>query len=211
MQSLRVFNVDRDRSMAPLKIMIIRHAEKPMGAESGVSPTGAVDDADLSVRGWQRAGALARFFYPRDGRFSQPRLASPAAIFAAGSGPGSESKRHIHTVESLSELIGLPIDASFLKHQSRELAQAVLHRSGVVLVSWDHKEIPSLIGWITDHSVTVPAWPQNRYDLVLILDRLVCGWTMTQAPQLLLPGDRYDPLEEPTSVKPPFKGDAKAA
>jgi len=197
--------------MAPLKIMIIRHAEKPTGEESGVSPSGAVDNEDLSVKGWQRAGALARYIFPRDGRFSQPRLASPAAMFAAGIGPGSESKRHIHTVEPLSELIGIPIDASFLKHQSRELAQAVLRRSGVVLIAWDHREIPSLIGCLTDHSITAPVWPQNRYDLVLILDRLVCGWTMTQAPQLLLPGDRYDLLEEPTSAKPPVTGGAKAA
>lgn len=183
--------------------MIIRHAEKPSSSERGVNPTGAASEWDLSVRGWQRAGALARFFAPRDGRFSQPRLASPCAIFAAGTGPGNQSQRHVQTVTPLSDLTGVPINASFLKHQTQELAQAALLLSGVVLIAWEHREIDSLVGWISEHSLAAPSWPDDRYDLVFILDRLVCGWTMTQAPQLLLHGDRYETLDE-QFVPPPL-------
>jgi hypothetical protein len=43
--------------------MIIRHGEKPAGdgSDAGVSPEGNADAEDLTVRGWQRSGALVRF------------------------------------------------------------------------------------------------------------------------------------------------------
>jgi hypothetical protein len=181
--------------MAPLKVMIIRHAEKPIGEEHGVDVAGAQDDQQLSVRGWQRAGALVRFFAPKDGRLSHPQLACPDVIFAAGVGPESESKRHIHTVGPLAALLGAEVGDSHLKHQSQQLADAIKTTAGVVLVAWEHKEISRLADYITDHSVKAPAWPQDRFDMVFILDRREGRWTLTQAPQLLLAGDRGDPLQ----------------
>ena|SRR5271165_4540761 len=48
--------------MAAIKIMTIRHAERPPvdGSIEGVTPSGTKDPAELTVRGWQRAGALIR-------------------------------------------------------------------------------------------------------------------------------------------------------
>ena len=47
----------------PHKIMIIRHAEAPVpGQFKGVRQSGEDDEHSLIVRGWQRAGALIRFF-----------------------------------------------------------------------------------------------------------------------------------------------------
>ena len=43
--------------MPATTIMLIRHAEKPDGNDSGVDPKGNPDKHDLIVRGWQRAGA----------------------------------------------------------------------------------------------------------------------------------------------------------
>ena len=45
------------RPKAP-KIMVIRHAEKPNGQATGVKESGEPSSRDLTVRGWQRAGAL---------------------------------------------------------------------------------------------------------------------------------------------------------
>ena len=61
------------------RIMVIRHAEKPdeHGRVGGVDPAGKADEHALSPLGWQRAGALVRFFAPRDGQFADPRLARP--------------------------------------------------------------------------------------------------------------------------------------
>jgi hypothetical protein len=71
--------------MATTKIMIIRHAEKPTddGSISGVTQSGTKDPEELIVRGWQRAGALVRFFAPPDGHFVNSQLATPDTIFAS--------------------------------------------------------------------------------------------------------------------------------
>jgi broad specificity phosphatase PhoE len=52
--------------MPTRKIMVIRHAEKalPGGVISGVNEAGGPDPNSLSVRGWQRAGALAKLLAP---------------------------------------------------------------------------------------------------------------------------------------------------
>jgi broad specificity phosphatase PhoE len=79
--------------MAPARIMFIRHAEKPVdGGDDGVTPKGHADPESLTPRGWQRAGALARFFQPlpaagRDALLTPtvflPRAPAPAARASA--------------------------------------------------------------------------------------------------------------------------------
>ena len=45
--------------------MVIRHAEKPddAGTISGIDVNGNQNREELTVRGWQRAGALARIIH----------------------------------------------------------------------------------------------------------------------------------------------------
>ncbi len=179
--------------MAPLKVMIIRHAEKPLGDEGGVGPTGVSDDQALSVRGWQRAGALVAILRAERRSLLSASTGMSEQDFCRRSRTGSESKRHILTAGPLAELLSSPIDRSFLKHQTEELADAIRNCAGVVLVVWEHKGIPRLIELITDHSLQAPMWPDDRFDMVVILDRLVGGWSMTQTPQLLLAGDTDEP------------------
>jgi hypothetical protein len=94
--------------MAATKIMIIRHAEKPERQDegpSGVSLEGVHDPEELIVPGWQRAGALARFFAPRDGHFVDVQLATPQVIFASKIAHHSHSLRPKHTVQPLADLL----------------------------------------------------------------------------------------------------------
>src|SRR5208282_5250934 len=69
--------------MAPTKIMIIRHAEKPdqNGGVLGIDEAGRPDPNQLSVRGWQRTGALVPFFASA-GQEDREAIATPSAIFA---------------------------------------------------------------------------------------------------------------------------------
>src|SRR5580704_1713391 len=56
-----ILNVSTGESevMARSIILVVRHAEKPDGRlGSGVAQAGTIDKESLTVRGWQRAGAL---------------------------------------------------------------------------------------------------------------------------------------------------------
>jgi hypothetical protein len=184
--------------MSAQKIMIIRHAEKPEpGAAQGVGPLGVADPEDLIVRGWQRAGALARFFAPYDGPQRDPRLATPQAIFAAAVGDGSKSLRPQHTVLELSTLLGLPISQALGKGDESKLASQLVASGGVTLVAWQHEDIPTIVNGVVGDAVTCPqTWHGSRFDLVWVLDRPAgaAKWTFSQVPQMLLSGDSPAPM-----------------
>ncbi|QGM44452.1 phosphoglycerate mutase family protein [Methylocystis heyeri] len=175
--------------MPPRKIMIIRHGEKPLAGERGVDRFGEQSEFSLSVRGWQRAGALARFFAPLHDRFAHDLIARPGAIVAAGVGEDSQSRRHIETAGPLSALLGVAVEDCFLKHQTSQAAEYVLGLSGVALMVWEHKKIAELVEVLTGGAVKPHPWPENRFDIVLILDDVDGEWRFSQIPELLLAGD----------------------
>jgi hypothetical protein len=178
------------------KIMLIRHAEKPTDALSGVSEDGNQNPEELIVRGWQRAGALVRFFAPAAGAFSDPRLATPDTIFASGIAHHSNSLRPQHTIQPLAQLLNLTPNLSYAKGDENDLAAAVLRSSGVVLIAWQHEAIPAIVNQIVGNSSTCPqTWLDTRFDLVWVLDAAANGnWSFTQVPQMLLAGDKPEPI-----------------
>jgi hypothetical protein len=179
--------------MTPKRIMFIRHAEKSgaPGDGEGVQPDGTQDDESLTVRGWQRAGALARFLS------SRPEL-KPGVIFASGLGRGSKSKRPLQTVTPLADLLketeAVALITTHLKDDLQPLMKDVLSRQGPVLVAWEHKRIPGLVGLLPGPPSVPSDWPDDRFDLVWLFDRTDTGWSFSQLPQLLLSGDGADPI-----------------
>ncbi|MCU1291717.1 MAG: hypothetical protein JWP08_567 [Bryobacterales bacterium] len=178
------------------KIMIIRHGEKPSddGSVHGVDENGSHDPDELTVRGWQRAGALVRFFAPPNGTFSHPALATPTAIFAPAASGHAKSVRSQHTVQPLARYLNRPIDLHHERGDEDKLVRAATATLGVVLIAWEHEAIPDIAAAIVGNSHTCPKkWPDSRFDVVWILDQKAdTGWTLTQAPQLALPGDAGD-------------------
>jgi hypothetical protein len=76
--------------MAPQKIMFIRHGEKPerSGVAVGIDQNGNEDKESLTVRGWQRAGAIDSIFFRRQMRLlrcvrslDQSTCSQPLLIF----------------------------------------------------------------------------------------------------------------------------------
>ena len=177
--------------MAPTRIMFIRHAEKPHEPpcenDDGVKKSGETDKESLTVRGWQRAGALAHFF-------SSQLPVRPNVIFASGIGDGSKSHRPKQTATPLAELIKLDINTSHLKNDVKPLMDDVRKQTGIVLVAWEHQLIPSLVGELPNAPTVPKKWPDDRFDIVWVLDADGASWKFSQIPQLLLDGDSSKPI-----------------
>jgi hypothetical protein len=174
--------------------MIIRHAEKPSedSLGHGVSVVGAHDKHGLCVRGWQRAGALVRFFAPHSFIHPHPLISKPRTIFASAATFESPSLRSQHTVDPLAVALGLRVETSYPCGDEHRLAAAVKASAGPVLIAWHHRHIPKLARAIAGQLIACPAvWPDDRFDLVWVLDQPNPdeGWRFFQIGQNLLPHD----------------------
>jgi hypothetical protein len=172
--------------------MFIRHAEKPDATAAGVTPAGTPDKEDLIVQGWQRAGALGRFFAPVDPATRVKGISQPGIIYAAMVNAKSSSLRPQHTVGPLAGLLNLTVDICYGEGDEPALAKAAIAAAQTmpVLIAWQHQDIPTIIKAINGHHLGPHKWPGDRFDLVWVLDGDgKGGWTFSQVPQLLLPGD----------------------
>jgi len=196
------------QSVAPTatKIMLIRHAEKPSSKPpiQGVNINGDPDKESLIVQGWQRAGALAVFFAPSLGPLQNSEIAVPATIYASKIEKGSNSKRPQETVTPLIQKLGNNVTVNFNfkkgKKNEHEAATSAMACNGVVLICWEHQDIPNITKWFPiaeDPPNPVPtAWPdgpngKGRYDVVWVFDLQSpsTGYWFYPEPQLLLAGD----------------------
>ena len=178
----------------PTKIMVIRHAEKPAssGTPYGVKPDGKNDPESLIVDGWQRAGALACFFAPAYGPLQNPELAKPQFLYASGIGHHSHSERPQETITPLSAKLNLKIDTGYLKDDYSSMVKNALSCDGVVLICWEHQDIPKIANQILGNSTTAPQkWPGDRFDVVWVFDwdASAGAYSFAQVPQCLLAGD----------------------
>jgi hypothetical protein len=177
--------------MPASKIIIIRHGEEPSsdGTVRGVGKDGSTNGHELSVRGWQRAGALVRYFNPRGGQAEASPLGVPSAIFATAAGATSPSLRPQHTVGPLANDLGLVVNTDFAEREETGLVGAVLAAGNCVLICWHHGAIPAIAVALGMVNPALPHhWP-DRYDLVAVLDRQAPGWRFSMLAQRLLPGD----------------------
>jgi hypothetical protein len=182
------------------KIMLIRHAEKP--AEDppphGVDEDGDHDSEALTVRGWQRAGALAVLLAPSAGPLQNVALATPRFVFASKTDKGNGSDRPQQTVTPLIDKLGKAVRVNFELGigEESELAARAMACDGPVLICWAHGEIPDIVKGLALSKKTaaiVPEeWPDARFDLVWVfdLDPDSPDYRFSQQPQLLLSGDR---------------------
>lgn len=180
--------------LAP-KILVIRHAEKPNDVEGGVSPVGLRDKAALSVRGWQRAGALVALFSPPPDVPLHPALATPRFLFASL----ASSQRPLQTIVPLSEKLRAPVTGG-QRGQEEDLVRQVTACDGPVLVSWQREQIPQLGKLLLAGSPDEPnrpaSWPAHRFDVIWIFDLQSGVYRFSQLPQQLLAGDSDSPIEK---------------
>jgi hypothetical protein len=183
--------------MACDKIMLIRHAERPNADKSlrGVGFDGRKDKESLTVRGWQRAGALARFFAPVDDHFAQRGLARPASLYACKAAPEDPSLRPQHTLVPLAELLQVELNRDHFNGDEIALVKHMQSGEGPALVAWKQDGMHLIANAILGDKTTAPQqWPYGRHDFVWVFDRRGERWTFSQVPQLLLAGDSAEPI-----------------
>lgn len=172
------------------RILIIRHAEKPARGsdEQAIDAHGRADPSGLSVRGWQRAGALVSFFAPRAHGHSDPRFATPTALFAAKSHP--RSQRPVLTLAPLAAALGLPVHADW--EAERDEAEVLRHAAevaGTALICWRHEGIHRFGPHLGLPQTLEHAWSDQCYDSVWLFARDGDGWKWAVSRQSLLAGD----------------------
>ena len=184
----------------PSLVMLLRHAEKPLGGEPphGVTIDGTSDPESLTPRGWQRAGALVGLFAP--GRIGPTAggLPTPTHLVASQI-VGNGSQRPRETLLPVSERLGLPVDSRFTKDEVIGLVGAIRTMEGTILVAWEHHLIPSIATLLVGDASRVPQiWPDDRYDIVWVFDTSRPGHTgFREIPQMLLAGDSPKPIATP--------------
>ncbi|MFK0165017.1 histidine phosphatase family protein [Rhizobium sp. NPDC090279] len=177
--------------MAPHKIMIIRHAERPIdgGKDQGVQLDGTPNENFLTVRGWQRAGALVRLFYPLGKSSAQSPIERPTSLYAAHPDDKHHSHRTHSTLQPLADLLGFAVNTDHARGEEAALAEAIRHQDGIALIAWEHKAIHEIVTAMTQSEIEAPIWPDDRFDMIFILTADP-AWRLVQVPQQLLAGDQ---------------------
>jgi broad specificity phosphatase PhoE len=183
------------------KIMLLRHAEKPSQSPPpyGVTDEGERESESLTVRGWQRAGALAALLAPSDGNFPDPALAVPQILYASKPKKRNGSRRSLETITPLAEKLATRVNTNFAKDEGGEMIEEAFLCEGVVLVSWQHDFIPEIANHILGDTTTAPQdWPEDRFDMIWVFDRDPESgrYDFKQVPQNLLMGDWAIPIRK---------------
>jgi hypothetical protein len=110
-----------------LKIVFIRHGEKPLKGDN------------LTCQGLNRSLALPAVLYAKFG--------IPAYTYVPSMEEGSATKhaRMFQTVSPFAARYNLTINSSLQEKDSASIAKELLSRKGTVLVVWEHKAIPSIV------------------------------------------------------------------
>ena len=178
--------------MAPKKIMVIRHAEKPVpeGA-NGVEADGRPAGPDsLSAIGWDRARALVNFFAVP----TAERIERPDYVFAAAVEVSSQRPRQ--TVSPLAASLRPPSGAGpafnvqYPKEDIAGVTTAVMSANGIVLICWEHRDDSATSREAVSAGGKSPKWHGARFDVVWVLDAIPAGWLFDGGQQMLLPGDK---------------------
>jgi hypothetical protein len=188
------------RTKKAIKIMVMRHAEKPAkdGAPHGVTLEGKPNKESLQPIGWQRAGALANLFAPANGAMQNASLAKPQFLYASKPLQRKGSRRPLQTIMPLAEKLSLPINLHYERNEIEEVLEEIFSCRGVVLMCWQREYIPEIASYILGTKKGVPqTWPEDRFDVTWVfdLDRRSGKYKFRQIPQRLLRGDSAAPIK----------------
>ncbi len=145
------FMVSTTAAQSPnLKIVFIRHAEKPVKGDN------------LTCQGVNRSLKLPAVITSKFG--------IPAYIFVPAMGLGETTKhsRMFQTIIPLAAKYNLTINSSRQEKDSLGMAADLKSRTGTTLVVWEHNNIVPIVRalGVKDHDLK---WPDNDYDSIWVV------------------------------------------
>ena len=150
----------------PDQVIIIRHGEKPEQGD------------DLTVKGRERAAALAPFFSDGDHR--------PGGNLCPVASDEHHSRRSVETVTPLARELKLSVKTCD-QDDSAEMVKEILAKpeydGKVVLICWSHKAIPGLATALG--VADPPVWHGHVYDRLWIIGSSDGKATLQDLPQRL--------------------------
>ena len=134
----------------PLKILLIRHAEKPLIGEN------------LSCKGVNRSLALPGVLVAK---FGIPNFTYVPSI---GKGSATKHSRMMQTITPMASKYNLTINSKYSKNDAKGIAADILTKKGTVLVVWVHSLIPSLAEAFGVKN-SIAKWDSDDYDSIWII------------------------------------------
>jgi hypothetical protein len=148
--SLAFYQITYCQQATGLKLVFIRHAEKP------------ADGDNLTCQGLNRAMMLPKVLYAKFG--------IPAYIYVPALGLGAATKhaRMFQTITPFAAKYNLAINTSHAEKDSTVMAADLKSKSGTLLIVWEHKAIAPIIRSL---GVNAPGlkWPDDDFDSIWIV------------------------------------------
>lgn len=132
-----------------LKVVIIRHGEKPK------------DGDNLSCQGENRALQLPSVLHSKFG------LPAYTYIPSLSLGKATKHARMFQTVSPFAIQYNLTLDSQFDEKDVSKVADSVQKKSGTVLLVWEHSAIPDLAAALGVKNP--PAWAGSDFDSIWIV------------------------------------------
>jgi hypothetical protein len=140
---------DKNSPSNNLKVVIIRHGEKPK------------DGDNLSCQGQNRALQLAAVLYSK--------LNTPDTIYvpALKSDDATKHSRMFQTISPFAIKYNLPINSKYSADENEKITKSVFKKDGLVLMVWEHSAIQSLTGALGVNDA--PQWADKDFDSIWII------------------------------------------
>ena len=137
------------RAAAELKVVIIRHGEKPKTGDN------------LSCQGENRALQLPAVLFKK---FNRPDYTYVPAL---KTGKSSNHARMFQTVTPFAVKYNLTLNSKFGESDVAGVAQDVLKQTGTVLMVWEHSQIPPLAAQLGVSQP--PPWEGADFDSIWVI------------------------------------------
>ena len=133
-----------------LKIIIIRHAEKPLKGDN------------LTCQGLNRSLLLPALLYSK---FGIPAFTYTPSI---GTGDSTKHSRMFQTIIPMAVKYNLVINSKYDELDSTGVAADLLKKTGTVLLVWEHKAIPGIVRSLGVHDLFLK-WANEDYESIWII------------------------------------------